>query len=478
MLGYISSTRKKSCRQCVKAKRRCDLGFPCCKRCSIKALDCAYPNAEANHKAEVVIKATPNLSLPTTTAAPTIESTAGPVCLDFGAPMEPIGSGLDFTSKDWDGWIPEMGLGMAASVGACQTAGMEAAMDPTILLPSSGSDGSVSPPPANTNDVWSALDALENWEDADRFSSDPFRQDLQLYSGDSSSNSDGSSSSRSPSPPSSGGPGRTLLPEIWAPSYLNPFQVRYVSSALRSFIPALAKNGHNSFIHAKLYEIEQPSAYQDAVALASLHATKTKNTLPILRKTINSKIAGLIATSHTWTLEEHLAAVQAMIVYQTMRLFDPAMKQQAEAAPHNDLLALWAAHLWKRSFTSPVTLPACHSAWIFYESLRRTVLLSVVLRGGWHCATHDGICNQVAVLARLPLSTDEALWTESEDDFTTRTPCYKKREALVSYGDWAQDWKPGRDDPTRLSDFQRMLLIACRGKEDPRLFFKEPSFVE
>jgi hypothetical protein len=72
MLGYISSTRKKSCFGCVKAKRRCDLGYPFCKRCCVKGYDCKYPNATPREArgsgvvpAEVVIRqATPDLAPP------------------------------------------------------------------------------------------------------------------------------------------------------------------------------------------------------------------------------------------------------------------------------------------------------------------------------------------------------------------------------------------------------------------------------
>ncbi|CAI6335691.1 unnamed protein product [Periconia digitata] len=422
MLGYISSTRKKSCRQCVKAKRRCDLGYPCCKRCSTKALDCAYPNAEAHHRAEVVIKATPNQPQPATRTAST-NSALDATCLDFGAPMEPAMSGLE-TTKEWDGWCASMGLGI---MGGSET-DLDERIDPSILLSSCESDGSS--PPDNT---WPALDTTGGSSGQQMSSVAAFDDALQLYSTSSDSTASGS---RSPSPTAIH---TALLPEIWAPSYLNPFQVRYIVAAFRSFVPALAKNGHNSFIHSQF------------------------------------KIAALIASSHTWTLEEHLAAVQAMIVYQTIMLFDPSLKQQASAAPHNDLLALWAAHLWKRSFTTPIPLPECHSSWVFYESLRRTVLMSVVLRGGWHCITHAGICNQVPVLARLPLSTDEQLWTENENNFMSRTPCDRKKKNLMTYGEWAQTWTPGRDDPALLSDFQRMLLVACRGKEDPRLFFKDAT---
>jgi hypothetical protein len=270
------------------------------------------------------------------------------------------------------------------------------------------------------------------------------------------------------------------------PSYLNDAQVTFIIRGLRSFIPTLAYNSHNAFIHAQLYadDHHQPSAYQDACALSALYTLKTKTNTPLLAKTIDAKITALITNSHSWTLEEHLAAVQALIIYQTIRLFDPTLNLQDAALPHNHLLALWTAHLWKRSFTSPLTLQNCHASWVFYESLRRTVFISVFLRGAWSAATRGGLCDQVPVLARLPMSTDERLWAGGKEEFEARTPCMRKREALVAYGEWSQRWRAGRegegeaDDPEGLSDFQRLLLVPCRGREDVRLFYKDGVRIE
>jgi Fungal Zn(2)-Cys(6) binuclear cluster domain len=44
-----SSTRQKSCHNCVKAKRRCDLAFPRCSRCVQKQLSCDYSHVSRRH---------------------------------------------------------------------------------------------------------------------------------------------------------------------------------------------------------------------------------------------------------------------------------------------------------------------------------------------------------------------------------------------------------------------------------------------
>ncbi|KAF2643489.1 hypothetical protein P280DRAFT_394167 [Massarina eburnea CBS 473.64] len=404
MLGYISSTRKKSCRQCVKAKRRCDLGYPCCKRCFTKALDCAYPNASVREAEVIIRQATPDLALPPTTAT--------------SASSGASGGGIRLHMEE---------------------------IDPALLQAFSDSSASASGSRPEKSLDFESIPIAHPWPQ-------------QIYRR-----------------PRTTPPQRPLVPHFSSPTFLNDPQVIFLISGMCAFVPALAYNGHNTFIHSHLYEEQQPSAYQDSVAISALYMVKTQKNITVLAKSMDAKIAALIASSHSWTLEEHLAAVQALITYQLIRLFDPTMNLQSSAIPHNHLLAVWTAHLWKRSFAHPLTLPDCHASWVFYESLRRTVMISVFLRGAWSCVTRGGLCDQVPVLARLPLTTDDKLWVENKNMFESRTPCRKKAEALVAYGEWSARWD---GDPRNLSDFQRLLLVACRGQEDPRLLQKEPVLLE
>ncbi|KAF1966969.1 hypothetical protein BU23DRAFT_308303 [Bimuria novae-zelandiae CBS 107.79] len=221
MLGYISSTRKKSCKQCVKAKRRCDLGYPCCKRCFSKALDCTYPNA-AVREAEVVIRQrTPDL--------PANSKAFDPAMLQV-----PSGSGSEASPENEDS-------------------------APGFVLIRGGRDGAVG------NVYWK----------------------------------------RSQEPQVS----RQLLPKIWAPSWLNEEQLLFMVSRLRSFVPTLAFTGYNTFIHSHLYKSSPPTALQDSISLSALYLAKTRQNAPILVKSIDEKIDGLVTGCKGWTLQEHLAAV-------------------------------------------------------------------------------------------------------------------------------------------------------------------------
>jgi hypothetical protein len=266
-----------------------------------------------------------------------------------------------------------------------------------------------------------------------------------------------------------------LLPQIWEPRYLNSGQVSTIVNELCTFVPSMAYEGHTLFMHEGLYQTWQPPAYQDSVSLSALYMAKTHKNAKILACSIDHKISTMISASSRWTLTEHLAAVQAMIIYQIIRLFDPSLNQQPIGHKQNALLELWTATLWKRSFNEPPPFPAtdaesCYRSWIFQESLRRTVLMSVFLRGAWSCVTKGGLCDQVPVLARLPLTRDVRLWGLESNEWMDSGICTAGEPdgGLVAYGDLSYSWKPEKD-VDNLDAFERLLLAACRGDDDPRL---------
>jgi hypothetical protein len=258
-------------------------------------------------------------------------------------------------------------------------------------------------------------------------------------------------------------------PHSFALSFLNNEQIRYIVGALRAFVPSLAYTGSTQFVHQSLWDLYQPEAYQDSVAIASLYLYKNSKNKNILTNMIGSKITDLISASSNWTLLEHLAAVQALIVYQIIRLFDPDLNQQTQAEKNNALLELWAAQLWKRSFNEPPAFANDYDAWVFEESLRRTTMISVFTRCAWSCMTKDGLADQAPVLVRLPLTRDLSAWERTSENLTTISPPIPgKQETLVAYGDFSQSWTVNHR-VEQLDPFTKLLLAACRGADDPRL---------
>jgi hypothetical protein len=404
MLGYISTTRKKSCYGCVKAKRRCDLGYPYCKRCSVKGYDCQYPNVsprETSTKssggvpAEVVIRveSAPDLEPPFTSVATSSAE------LSF----------INFNTNDL-------------------------IADP-FLFRTSDSSGS-SPESFEFND----FRIHDDWN-------------IEV-------------SEAMPQLPLA----RTLLPEIVVPAFLSQAQTLFVISNLQAFVPSMAYFGTTIFLHKDLYSAQEPTAIQDCVAISALYMTKTARNQHIVASIIASKIATLIAESSTWTLTQHLAAVQSLMIFQVIRLFDPDLKLQEAAEPQNALLELWTAHLWKRASTLPQRFDSNYTSWVFQESLRRTVMMSTFVRCAWSCLTCGGLASQVPVVARLPLTEDLQAWNcGSEEDWNMRPVAWVAGDnGLISYGDMADDWSKEKR-VEELGSYEKILIGACRGKDDPRL---------
>jgi hypothetical protein len=392
MLGYISSTRKKSCQACVKAKRRCDLGYPLCKRCLSKGLDCRYPNANAKlREAEVVVRqTTPDLIVPVVTGQFADNLLTGPteLDLDLALPQDPV-----------------------------STLNLDPALFHYVEVSSSDS---------SSPDVTS-YDEL----------------DFVLLD--------------------------SLLPQIWEPRMVNQNQLSAVVNTLCSLISTMAFTGHTFFINPSLYDHHQPQAYQDAVSLCALYLLKTDNNKAILASSIDAKITHLIATYNSWTFSDHLAAVQALILYQIMRLYDTSLAQQAVAAKQNALLEHWTTSLWKRSVNSSSHSLPSYSTWVFQESLRRTVLMATFVRCSWSAATKGGIAELVPVLARLPLTRDQRLWESKEQEWEGLGLGIVAQKSLVAYGDFSLGWCPDVDRVEGLTELDRLLLVACRGGDDPRL---------
>lgn len=263
--------------------------------------------------------------------------------------------------------------------------------------------------------------------------------------------------------------GRVLWPEVAAPSYLTGAQVQYITRALRSFVPSMAYTGSTPFLHQNLWKRYQPDSYQDCVSVSALYLCKTSANTSLITNSIDSKIARLMANSGAWGLMEHLAAVQTLIIYQIIRLFDPSLNEQTKAQQHNLLLERWAAHLWKRSFNEPTMLANCYETWVFNESLRRTIMMSVFVRCATSIFFRDGLADQVPILARIPFTRDLQAWKRDPEEWNSSVlPELLEEDGLTAYGDFGDNWTH-TDELETLDPFGKLLLAACRGADDPRL---------
>jgi hypothetical protein len=206
-------------------------------------------------------------------------------------------------------------------------------------------------------------------------------------------------------------------------------------------------------------------AYQDSCSLSALYLLKTDKNRSLIKSSIDAKISALIAMSTSWSLAEQLAAVQALTIYEIIRLFDTDLNVQGLVAEQNKLLKRWTAQLWKRSFNEPQTFPSPYASWVVYESLRLTVLISTSVRGVWGCVKNNGLCDVVPILAGLPMTKDRQLWGLNGQAWANKTRCRQEKDSLIAYGDFSLSWNADEEDVMELPEFEKMLLVVCRGDE-------------
>ncbi|KAI1746545.1 hypothetical protein F4782DRAFT_524105 [Xylaria castorea] len=164
-------------------------------------------------------------------------------------------------------------------------------------------------------------------------------------------------------------------------------------------------------MHRHLYaENGLPSCLQDAYSTLSAYIGKTENNEEVVMQLVEDKAnfllrqrgsSDLFSSTDSWgipsstlatNLLEHLAQVQALFIYQFIRLFDGDIRHRAQAEQHNATLQQWRSQLWEAarlraslqqtlsegSFSNMRSYDVCEPAaqvwdnWILAESIRRT----------------------------------------------------------------------------------------------------------
>lgn len=208
-----------------------------------------------------------------------------------------------------------------------------------------------------------------------------------------------------------------LTPETWSIDHLpSREQGPFDSVALKRFIAAIQSwlsqwitQGGNPFIHPRLYRVRFPRCMQDAYTSLLCYLSKTQANEDTAMRIISDRASQLVADQeaperHLDTFE-HVARVQALLIYQTIRLFDGDIRHRHEAEQLSATLALWnrqmldsAAHTARtgallvcgissdgggadgRQSLAPVVdreeEEALWHAWILAESVRRTWLVA------------------------------------------------------------------------------------------------------
>jgi len=188
---------------------------------------------------------------------------------------------------------------------------------------------------------------------------------------------------------------------------------------------------------------------------------KTTQNRKAIFQILDKKLTALIQNSADMLcrLKDNLLALQALILYQIIRLFDDDIQQRANAEQHLELLDLWTLSLHQNYFQI-LLVPegeSTYKRWVLVESIRRTTMLSVLLRSVVF-GNQNGYCQLVPLLCTLPVSDAAHLWNIPETEWGNEDLTHKVE--VLTYAKWVQQWNAG--NISGIDRFGKMLLVTCR----------------
>ena len=197
---------------------------------------------------------------------------------------------------------------------------------------------------------------------------------------------------------------------------------------------------------------------QDAFAICAIYLTMT------VFHIMEAKVVELIYKSSeaTWTIADYLAGVQALVLVHILQLFHGDIRQRALAEQNKAVLVRWTDQLHMQTKNELIAStshvwPSC----FFAESVRRTILMSHLLRGLYSCIKL-GFCTNVASLATLLFTARAPQWDNPVGD-TLQLAEKPPSPLVVSHYDFMLMSDKRR--PVQAEAFERLLLVAWKGKE-------------
>ncbi|KAF6834180.1 hypothetical protein CMUS01_06253 [Colletotrichum musicola] len=415
--------RRKTCVACTKAKRRCDHGQPVCLRCSRRKIECVYPNAPASRSRGAAARHTP-------------QSTATPIPLEED-PVETLAPAPALEESDstsliaWSSQGPDLlplELGelddITLDLGFDELLDAEALFEGTLSLPV------LSPKP-----------------------------DQMLV-------------------PARDGPPMSLAEDMIQS------RLQYALDLIKTTPSTMVMENQTPWSHPLLYRAHMPREMQDAQACCALYMAKNQYNAPIILRTIQARAHELLASPLPKTRLDILARLQAILLYQIIRLFDGdislrASAQHTLASLEPAALALVPFVKWESSqpetgpsedFSNSCPTKEAWQEWIVQESMRRTIFFTC-----FFLVAHQVLVGQVSATGCEERYVFCRSWTMSAHlwnaaDVVGFAVAWRERHHFVVDKEaFAEVLRvAGPDD---IDAFGRMLMVGALGIEDTRLWF-------
>ena len=241
---------------------------------------------------------------------------------------------------------------------------------------------------------------------------------------------------------------------------------------IRSFPRMFAETGKTPFIHPQFYRCGLSPPVQEAYDLCARHTRQSPGNELHLSESIEQMATNLFENETARnSFENFLATVQALTMIQILRLFNPNLVDRELAEEHQELLGQWTYQLWQQA---PSQLPSnLHPwrAWLFAESVRRTVLISHCVQGAYSMMKY-GYCVNNLFIWSLPFDSRSKLWEAHDRETWMQIAAPTPRQDLLSFREYTNAWLDG--DFSEVGVLEKLLLMVCKGVEVVERYHTNP----
>ncbi|KAL1647343.1 hypothetical protein SLS58_002671 [Diplodia intermedia] len=222
-------------------------------------------------------------------------------------------------------------------------------------------------------------------------------------------------------------------------------RVEFAAKRLAAIPKTFAEQAQTMFIHRRLFQEKSPPALQDALGVCALYCLKNPDNQALVFANLQQKTQQLIANTDPLLASklELLAALQALLLYQAIRLFDGDIRLRTQAEADEAVLVAWTKQLQVRMHQLVPSLPAS----------------AVLLRGVYEFLKFG---YEKASNHRLSFTAQAALW-EAQSEYGWRTACSEREKLEVRVAHWDDDMLKAA--PPDLEELGVLTMTMLRGMD-------------
>nr|D7PI10.1 RecName: Full=Transcription factor gsfR2; AltName: Full=Griseofulvin synthesis protein R2A [Penicillium aethiopicum]ADI24952.1 GsfR2 [Penicillium aethiopicum] len=248
-------------------------------------------------------------------------------------------------------------------------------------------------------------------------------------------------------------------------------RVEFAAKKLSVIPKIFSQQGQTMFIHRQLFQDRAPPALQDALSACALYCLKSTENQTLVFRNLEHKRKQLISSIDPLLASklDLLEALQALVLYQIISLFDGDIRLRAQAEADEPVLLMWAAQLTLRTpqfqpplgLSNPQSLAGSASMdwgrWLIEESSRRTLITASMLKGVYSFVKlgYDTVPDM-----RMSFTAQAVLWN-SQSEISWRR-AYKEKERLeIQVTHW--DETIAKAKANDLEELGVLIMVMLKG---------------